>query len=66
MQSLRLTYIHLLRLLDGGHLLGHDGQDLDVDTVELVKTRPGTRTENQPSGASEHAKHAVVKGVIQI
>ena len=61
-----VTHPLLLSLLDGGDLLSHHRQHLNVDAVELVETRPGTRTENQPSSASEHAKHAVVKGVIQI
>lgn len=34
----------LLCFLDGGDLLGHHGQHLDVDPIKLIKARPGPRT----------------------
>ena len=40
-----LSYLGELCLLYGHNLHGHHRQHLDVNTVELVKTCPGTRTE---------------------
>lgn len=34
----------LLRLLDGGDLLSHHRQHLNVDAIELVEAGPGPRT----------------------
>ena len=31
------------RVYDGQDLLGHDGQHLDIDAVELVEAAPGAR-----------------------
>ena len=48
------TYPGKFRVSDGQQLLSNDRENLDVNTIELVKTAPGTRLSKAREKSAHH------------